>query len=104
MKLVSSLVVTAAVIVPSAAFTAHSKAASASRPSTGLCAEANSRRETLGDIAKFFVGGAVAATVGGDAAFAASNPALETFKSKNKSNSFYPGKGMRAHTPFDELC
>jgi hypothetical protein len=32
-----------------------------------------------------------------DELMAASNPALETFKGKTKSNSFYPGKGMRAH-------
>eukprot|EP00527_Entomoneis_sp_CCMP2396_P000165 CAMPEP_0198154482 /NCGR_PEP_ID=MMETSP1443-20131203/68624_1 /TAXON_ID=186043 /ORGANISM="Entomoneis sp., Strain CCMP2396" /LENGTH=170 /DNA_ID=CAMNT_0043821161 /DNA_START=90 /DNA_END=605 /DNA_ORIENTATION=- len=62
---------------------------------------AMSRRDAMG--AAF---GLVLGTVGAvlEPANAASNPALETFKAKNKGQSFYPGKGMRDHEEsFDRL-
>jgi hypothetical protein len=52
------------------------------------------RRDALG-LAALMGAAFMTTTVAASPASAASNPALETFKSKVKANSFYPGKGMR---------
>ena len=77
-------------------------------PSTGTrqvtsLSATSDRREVIGNIAKVF-GGAIA--VAADPAFAASNPALQTFKTGPKrggDGTFKPGKGMRERMEFDEL-
>ena len=72
------------------------------RRSTYLSAESD-RRDAIGNIAKVF-GGVIA--VAADPALAASNPALQTFKTGPKrggDGTFKPGKGMREKQSFDEL-
>eukprot|EP00804_Cyclotella_cryptica_P024400 CCRYP_015842-RA/>CCRYP_015842-RA protein AED:0.14 eAED:0.14 QI:36/0/0/1/0/0/2/0/314 len=86
-------------INPSSAFVPSSGARSVS---TSL-AVTSDRRDAIGNIAKFF-GGAI--VVASDPAFAASNPALATFKTGPKrggDGTFKPGKGMREKQSFDEL-
>ena len=93
----------AAAISPSAAFAPPSVAGrGVATTTTYLSATSSSnRREAMGNIAKL-MGGAMIVTVGGvsvDPALAASNPALNGWRSKGKGGgdgSFVPGKGMRS--------
>ncbi|KAL7432919.1 hypothetical protein ACHAXM_010180 [Skeletonema potamos] len=94
-------IVFAAAIASAAAF---APSTGSGRMSTSVAATSD-RRDALNNIAKL-VGGAIVTVGGSDPAFAASNPALQTFKSGPKrggDGTFKPGKGMRQHESFDEL-
>mmetsp|Transcript_11652 Transcript_11652/g.23805 ORF Transcript_11652/g.23805 Transcript_11652/m.23805 type:complete len:140 (+) Transcript_11652:189-608(+) len=100
MKAVLAAVAAAAVVTPSGAFAPPH---ASSRVSTSVGATSD-RRDVINNLAKL-VGGMIV-TAGTEPAFAASNPALETFKRAPKrggDGTFKPGKGMRAHETYDEL-
>ena len=78
-------------------------APSSSKQFSSSLAATSDRRDAVGNLAKVF-GGIIA--VAADPALAASNPALQTFKSGPKrggDGTFKPGKGMRERQSFDEL-
>lgn len=92
------------------AATAAVQHASAFAPPTGSKSFSTSisatsdRRDAVKNIANL-IGGAIV-VAGSDPAFAASNPALQTFKTGPKrggDGTFKPGKGMRDNLSFDEL-
>ena len=97
-------VIFAAAITSAAAFTPSTGAGA--RMSTSVAATSD-RRDAINNIAKL-VGGAVMTVGGSDPAFAASNPALQTFKGaggkKRTDGTFVPGKGMRQRSFFDDLA
>ena len=95
MKATAIALVAAAAISPSYAFAPSSNGGG--RVSTSVSATYD-RRDAMGNIAKTLMGGAILAA-GADPAFAASNPALNGWRSKGKGGgdgTFVPGKGMRA--------
>ena len=97
-------VIFAAAFASAAAF-APSKGTGGRVLSTSVAATFD-RRDAINDIAKL-VGGAILTVAGSDPAFAASNPALETFKKKGRKSTdgtFVPGKGMRTRSFFDDLA
>ena len=102
MKATAIALVAAAAISPSYAFAPSSNGVG--RVSTSVSATYD-RRDAMGNIAKTLMGGAILAA-GADPAFAASNPALNGWRSKGKGGgdgTFVPGKGMRSHASYDEL-